>query len=236
MTPGATVGSTLEFLGAWEVMVIAMMLPSSLGFLMLFRSATNGSRFPVVRRTAVGVGYCLVWAATGWVVMIVGDALYRITSIGAWLQNHPYLLAGSVIALAGGYQFTNTKRRCLTVCSHPGNFFMRHYRRGVRNAIAFGVRYGLACVGCCWALMTIMVVVGGGSLYLMMALTAIMFAERMMGWENRFVSAVGLICIVLGLLLTVSPGVMPAFAQNAERWVNMESMQLPHYQGSWCHA
>lgn len=236
MTPGSTVGSVLGFLGAWEVMVIAMMLPSSLGFLMLFRATTGGSRLRVLSRTAVCLGYALVWAGAGCVAIAVSGTLYRFGSLGVWLEDHPSLLVGSVLLLAGCFQFTTLKRRCLTVCSHPGSFLMRHYRRGVGNAVALGVRYGLVCLGCCWALMSIMVVVGGGNLYLMMTLTTVMFAERAVGWENRFASAVGLTCIALGALLAVSPGVMPAFARNADQWVSMESMQLPHSQGFWCHA
>jgi predicted metal-binding membrane protein len=234
MAAGSTVGSMLEFLGAWEVMVIAMMLPSSLGFLVLFRAATSGSRLPIVRRTAVCVGYALAWAGVGWVAMIASGTLYRIEGLGAWLGGHPNLLAGSVLLLAGVFQFTALKQRCLAICTHPGSFFMRHYRRGAGNALALGARYGLACVGCCWALMGMMVVAGGGNLYLMVVLSAIMFAERALGWEKRFVAAVGLTCIALGVLLAVSPSVMPLFTHNAERWVDMGSMQLPH--GLWCRA
>jgi predicted metal-binding membrane protein len=238
MTPGSGVGSTLEFLGAWEVMVIAMMLPSSLGFLALFRTATSGSRRPVVRRTAVCLGYALVWAAVGLIAMRTSGALYRVASLGVWLEGHPNLLAGSVLILAGCFQFTALKRRCLTVCAHPASFFMRHYRRGVGNALALGVRYGLVCLGCCWALMAIMVVAGGGNLYLMMVLSAIMFAERVVGWDERFTAAVGMGCIALGVLLAVSPGAAPAFAQNAREWIDMGSIGPSHHGGwlFWCHA
>ncbi len=237
MALGSTVGSTLAFLGAWELMVLAMMLPSSLGFLVLFRTATSGSRFPLVRRTVVCVGYALVWAVVGFIAMKVSGALYRSESLGAWLEGHPNLLAGSVLVLAGCFQFTALKRRCLTVCSHPGSFFMHHYRRGVGNALVLGVRYGLVCLGCCWALMALMVVVGGENLYLMMILSAIMFAERAIGWDDRFASTVGLGCIVLGVLVAVSPGVAPALAENAGKWMAMGSMQLHHGGWSfWCHV
>lgn len=231
MSLGSSVGSTLEFLAAWELMAIAMMLPSSLGFLMLFARAASGSRFPLVRRTAVCAGYALVWALVGMVAMRTSGALYRIASLGAWLESRPNLLAGSVLVLAGCFQFTALKRRCLTVCSHPGGFLMRHYRRGVGNALVLGLRYGLVCLGCCWALMAVMVVVGGENLYLMMALSAIMFAERTMGWDDRFARTVGLGCIALGVLLALSPEVAPALAQNAERWIAMGSMGLHH--GGW---
>jgi predicted metal-binding membrane protein len=231
MTLRSTVGSTLEFLGAWEVMVLAMMLPSSLGFLVLFRTATRASPFPLVRRAAVCAGYALVWAAVGFIAMRASGAFYRVGSLGAWLESHPNLLAGSVFVLAGCFQFTALKRRCLAVCSHPASFFMRHYRRGVGNALVLGLRYGLVCLGCCWALMMVMVVAGGENLYLMVALSAIMFAERALGWDERFAATVGLGCIALGMLLAVSPDVASALTQNAGQWIAMGSMHL--HQGGW---
>jgi predicted metal-binding membrane protein len=238
MTLGSTAGSTAEFLGAWETMVIAMMLPSSLGFLMLFRTATSTSRFAPLRRTAVCVGYALVWAAVGCLALVASGAFYRIQNLGAWLELHPNLLAGSVLVLAGAFQFTALKRRCLAVCSQPASFLMRHYRRGVGNALILGMRYGLLCLGCCWALMTMMVVVGGQNLYLMMVLSAIMFAERMLGWDDRFATLVGMSCIALGIFLVVVPDAMPALAQNAGKWIAMETLQLPHHGGwsFWCQA
>jgi predicted metal-binding membrane protein len=237
MIPEDTVASKLEFLGAWETMVIAMMLPSSLGFLMVFQTATCGSRFPIVRRTAVCLGYALIWAGVGCIVLLVSDTLYRSESIDVWLGSHASVFAGSVLALAGCYQFSTLKRRCLIVCSHPGIFLMRYYRRGVGNALALGIRYGLVCLGCCWALMTLMVVLGGSSLCLMLVLTVIMFAERAMGWNERFARGVGLACVALGVLVATSPQTMPAFAQNAASWISMGSMQLAHHGWPfWCHA
>ena len=237
MSPGETIDSTLEFLGVWEAMIIAMMFPSNLGFLALFQSATGDSRLSIVRSVVLCVGYLLAWIAIGCVVVIVSNTLYRFDDLGIWLGDHANILAGAVLAIAGCYQFSALKQRCLVVCSHPANFFMHHYRRGVSNAFILGLRYGLVCIGCCWALMTIMVILGGGSLYVMMGLTTIMFAERTMGWSDRFTNTVGLTCVGLGALVVVAPEAMPAFAQNATSWASMGSMQLAHHELSfWCHA
>jgi predicted metal-binding membrane protein len=237
MTAGLTAVSKLEFLGAWELMTIAMMLPSSLGFFALLHVVTSRDRLAIVRRTMAFAGYALVWAAAGCVAMMASPTLYRIGSVRLWLDNHAGFFAGSVLVLAGAFQFTTIKHRCLALCIHPESFLMRHYRRGVPSALRLGARYGLACLGCCWALMILMVVLGGGSLYVMVVLAAIMFAERAVGWTNRFAGAVGLICIGLGVLIAVSPGTMPAFAQNASSWVGMASMQPGHHDLLfWCHA
>ncbi len=88
MMPGSTIDSTLEFLGAWEAMVIAMMLPSSLGFLMLFRTATGGARFRATRRAAVCLGYALVWAGVGCFAIFISEALHRVGGLGVWMESH----------------------------------------------------------------------------------------------------------------------------------------------------
>jgi predicted metal-binding membrane protein len=238
MSVGVTVGSATMFLGAWEVMVIAMMLPSSLGFLALFRIVTRGRPLRSVQRIGVCLGYALAWAAMGCVAMLVSVTLYRGGSIDAWLQSHSNLLAGGVLTLAGGFQLTSLKQRCLAVCSQPTSFLMRHYRRGVSSAVTLGLRFGLVCVSCCWALMAVTVVLGGGSLVFMLLLTVIMFAERVMGWDDRFVKAVGLAGIALGAFVAASPDAIPALAHNASGWIEMNStMQMPsHGLLTWCHA
>ncbi len=237
MMSGSTMSSTIEFLGGWEIMVIAMMLPSSLGFFALFRSITRGGQSVLARQVAVCVGYALAWAGVGCVAMIISDTIYRLESVDHWLESHTSFFAGLILVLAGGFQFTVPKRRCLTICGHPASFLMRHYRRGVGNALGLGVRYGLVCLGCCWALMVVMVVLGGGSLCMMMVLTVIMFGERTMKWNNRFAGALGLACIGLGVLLAASPGAMPALTQNALSWANMGSMQTRSASWLlWCHA
>jgi predicted metal-binding membrane protein len=128
------------------------------------------------------------------------------------------------------------KRRCLAVCNRPEGFLMRHYRRGLRGAFDLGTRYGLACVGCCWALMALMVVLAAGSLFAMLALTAIMFAERALGWNERFVRAVGLACVGLGALVMASPAAMPALSHNAAAWVSSGSTLHAHGSLFWCHV
>lgn len=237
MSPGRTAGSMMEFLGTWEAMITAMMLPSSLPLLTLFQTATSNIRFSMIRRTALCIGYSLTWMGVGCATIIASDTLYRLDSLSIWLGDHANVLAGGTLALAGCYQFSTLKRRCLVLCSHPARFFMRYYRRGTGNAFTLGLRYGLVCLGCCWALMAVMIILGGGSLYMMTILTVIMFAERTMGWNNRFASTVGLACIALGVLIAASPDAMPAFAQNAANWASMGSMQLAHHGWSvWCHV
>jgi len=238
MSVGPTIGSASVFLAAWEIMVLAMMLPSSIPFLTHFRVVTAGGPLASVRRLSVCVGYALAWLWMGCATALVGETLYRTATVDVWLENHANLLAGGVLVLTGGFQLTALKRRCVEICGHPALFIMRYYGRSVGDALALGFRFGLICLCCCWALMASMVVLGGGGLLLMMILTAVMFAERVMGWDDRFVKLIGITAITLGVVVGASPDVVPALAQNARDWVGMQSttMHLPIPGMWWCHG
>jgi predicted metal-binding membrane protein len=228
-------GSAPKLLLGWEVMVMMMMLPSSVRFIRLFVLVTSANRGRGVYRTTVIAGYALAWAAAGCVVFAVSGATHRVSGIDSWLQHHAGLFAGFVLMLAGTFQLTALKRGCLAVCSHPHSFLMRHYHRGAFAALDLGARYGIMCVGCCWALMALAVVLGAGSPYAMIVLGVVMFAERALGWNDRFARAVGLVCVVLGAVAAVSPGAVPALADAARMWSETGAAQM-HGLMFWCHA
>ena len=78
----------------------------------------------------------------------------------AWLGAHAWGAPAAALAGAGLFQFSGLKDRCLDQCRHPGPFLVRHYRRGPRGGFDLGRRHGLFCIGCCWALMALMLVMG----------------------------------------------------------------------------
>lgn len=78
--------------------------------------------------------------------------------------------AGAVLVGAGLYQFTG-KAACLRACRNP-------FAAGGAGA---GLAYGLRCLGCCWALMALLLVVGVMNLVWMAALTVVFVAERVLG-------------------------------------------------------
>jgi predicted metal-binding membrane protein len=81
--------------------------------------------------------------------------------------------------LAGAFQFSSLKGKCLHACRNPASFFTLHYRKGVRGAANLGLKHGLHCLGCCWALMLVMFAVGSNDLVWMVALTGITMIERL---------------------------------------------------------
>ena len=83
-----------------------------------------------------------------------------------WLADHPQLILGATLLVAGLWQFSPLRDRCLEECRSPLGFVVNRWR-GTRRAargVAMGIAHGPFCIGCCWSLMLVMFGVGLGSL------------------------------------------------------------------------
>jgi len=203
-------GSLLLFLIAWQVMTGAMMLPSSLPLVGLFVQASRGQALPAVARGAFVAAYFAVWTGFALAALAGDAALHRVVHGWPWLHERPWLVGGAVLLLAGGFQFSPLKERCLRQCRSPFGFLQRYYRRGVGAAWELGLRHGLFCLGCCWALMLTMFAVGVGHLAWMAALTGVMTIEKTQRWGRRLAPLVGTVLLLWGLLVLIQPGWLPA--------------------------
>jgi len=205
----APASTLLLALAAWQAMTGAMMLPSSLPMILVFARVSAGQPHPRRALAAFLVAYFAVW--TGFAgVALAGDAgFHRLVHAWAWLDERPWLVAGSVLVLAGAFQFSPLKERCLDACRNPVQFVWRYYDRGVPAAWRLGVQHGLFCLGCCWALMLTMFAVGVGSLVWMAGLTGVMVIEKTTRWGRRLVPLVGGGLLVWGGLVLLQPGWLP---------------------------
>ena len=189
------------FLVAWQVMVAAMMLPSSLPLIVLFEQTTRHTSGPRRALAALLGGYALAWSAFGTAAFAGDAALHAGVDGWPWLAERRWAIAPGVLALAGAFQFTALKDRCLEQCRHPGAFLLRHYRRGPGAALALGLRHGAFCVGCCWALMLVAFALGMASLILMAAMTALMVHEKTRPAGRRSVPVTGVALLALAAIL-----------------------------------
>jgi predicted metal-binding membrane protein len=191
-------------LTGWLIMVVAMMLPTALPLLELLRRllAARGAAPAILG--AVAAGYVAVWTAAGAVLSTVQVTAGAWLERQSWVLTHPRALLGGALLLAGAYQFSAVKDRCLTACRSPRGVAMLRWR-GVRPAWAeatdIAVRYAASCVGCCWALMAVGLVAGAGSLIAMALLTALMAAERLTPQGAALVRPAGAAAIILGCAL-----------------------------------
>jgi predicted metal-binding membrane protein len=103
--------------------------------------------------------------------------------------------------LAGAFQLTPLKDACLKACRHPASFLQRHYGRGPRAGLMLGVWHAVFCVGCCWALMLVMFMVGAANLVWMAALTALMVHEKTQASGQRTVPVTAAVFLGMGSTL-----------------------------------
>ena len=75
-----------------------------------------------------------------------------------------------------------------------------------REAFKLGVAHGLYCVGCCWALMALMFLVGTGSIGWMFALAVVMAMEKNHPWGRTIAAPLG-----MGLLASAATLILLGF-------------------------
>jgi predicted metal-binding membrane protein len=194
--------ATLYILG-WILMTVAMMLPTTVPLLGIFRrlAARRPDRSQLV--ALVIIGYIGVWAGFGIVAHFADWLLHQVVERSAWLEANGWAIGAGTLLLAGGFQFSRLKYRCLDKCRAPLSFVMEHWRgrhdRG--NALRLGVRHGIFCVGCCWALMLLMFGVGIGNVGWMLALGSVMAVEKNMPWGRKLSAPLGMVLIGWGALI-----------------------------------
>jgi predicted metal-binding membrane protein len=201
--------SALLVLCSWQVMTAAMMLPSSLPFIRMYRAAaSNAPEFPQAL-TLFLVAYFGVWTAFALAAFAGDMQLHRLVDTWPWLAAHEQIIAAGTLALAAVYQLTPLKDACLKACRHPGLYLVSHYQRGVLNGLRLGLGHALFCLGCCWALMLVMFAAGVAHLAWMGVLALIMLVEKAAPHGERYVVPIGAGLGVLAIVALVAPGLVP---------------------------
>lgn len=189
----------------WISMMVAMMLPATAPTVEAFatiarrRRARHEAHVPAFVFVA---GYGLAWALFSAVAVGAQWQLYRAALLAPNMQNTSPVLAGMALLIAGLYQFTPLKRACLRGCRNPLSFIVAEWREGYSGAMLMGLRHGLNCVGCCWAVMLLMFCVSVMDLRWAAALGVYAAIERLApGGETIIAPAFGAAAIVGGAAL-----------------------------------
>jgi predicted metal-binding membrane protein len=190
----------------WVLMTAAMMLPTTFPLVEMFRRLTLRRQDQMMLMTLLVLGYLCVWLAFGvaahaadWLVLAAFDRLDV-------LRTNAWAIGAAVLVGAGAFQFTSLKYRCLDKCRSPMSFVVQYWRQQRERAGAFmlGVRHGVFCVGCCWALMLLMFAVGAGNVGWMLALGAVMAIEKNLPWGRQLAPVIGIALLAAGCLTIVS--------------------------------
>jgi predicted metal-binding membrane protein len=115
--------------------------------------------------------------------------------------------------VAGVYQFTPLKSTCLEACRSPLGFVRRHNATGAGGALRAGGAYGGYCVGSCWALMVVLLVVGLMNLTWMAAIALVFLAEK--NWRHGVLvtRVAGGAVAALGVAVAAMPSLLPAVSR-----------------------
>jgi predicted metal-binding membrane protein len=178
---------------AWMLMTTAMMLPTTLPLFNAFDRLTQGRPDHARLLTLLCAGYLAVWGGFGLVAHGLHGALLAGMDRVPAMARHGWGVGTAIIALAGAFQFSKLKHKCLEKCRTPLSFVIEHWRgtAQARQAFWLGAHHGLFCVGCCWALMLLMFAVGAGSLGCMLALAVLMAVEKNFPWGRRLSTPLG---------------------------------------------
>ncbi len=181
------------YLVGWTLMTIAMMLPTTLPLLEIFHRLTARRPEHSQLTALVITSYLSVWAGFGVAAHLADWALHEIVERSTWLEANAWVIGAGTLLLAGSFQFTRLKYRCLDKCRAPLSFVMEYWRgrHDRRNALLLGINHGIFCVGCCWALMLLMFAVGVGNVGWMLVLGAVMAVEKNMPWGRKLSAPLG---------------------------------------------
>ncbi len=165
----------------WSVMMVAMMVPSVSPTLLLFAKVNRARRErddPFVPTFVFLAGYLAAWTAFSAVATALQAALHAAAVLSPDMRwTHP-VLGGAILAATGFFQWSRLKRACLTHCRSPLDVLMKGWREGHWGAFRMGVEHGFSCLGCCWALMVLLLVLGVMNLAWVAALSAFVLIEK----------------------------------------------------------
>jgi predicted metal-binding membrane protein len=195
---GSILFPALLYVTGWLFMTVAMMLPTIIPLLGIFAQMISSKRDRSVLLALLIAGYLTTWTVFGLIAHAADMGLHAIAAENNFLSFNGWIIGVIVLAIAGLFQFSSFKYRCLDKCRTPFSFINEHWRGHAERWESFflGVHHGFFCIGCCWAIMMLMFLVGTGSVGWMLLIGAIMATEKNVPWGRRLSTPLG-----IGLLL-----------------------------------
>jgi len=166
------------FLVSWQLMTAAMMLPSTFMTLPALVPFDQHSKQVWRKQASFILAYAAAWVVFALLAFLGDTLIHLLVNRWFWLYTHSWLIGTATYAVAGVFQLSPLKGRCLKICSNFSNTRLSTFQERVDSAWHLGLRYGLFCVGSCWALMLVMFGSGGRSMIWIAALTGILIAEK----------------------------------------------------------
>ncbi|KUO12275.1 DUF2182 domain-containing protein [Streptomyces sp. DSM 15324] len=203
--PGTMGLGPAAFLGVWTLMMTAMMLPATAPVAALYARTITVHR--AARMVVFTAAYLLVWAAAGLPAYALAVGLGRAARLPSAAGT---AVAAAVFAVSGVYQLTPLKDRCLARCRSPLGLMLRYAAYPGRSRdLRAGAHHGAYCLGCCWSLMVLLAAFGVMNVWAMVALAAVITAEKLAPAGRLVARAVGIASIALAVAVFWFPSLAP---------------------------
>ena len=191
--------SAAMFLGMWLVMMVAMMLPSFIPILLVYRCAIAPiNKSPVFWLTViVSAAYFFAW--TGFGVAAYGFGLALTSAAMRWLivaQEIP-VASGFALLFAGLVQLTKWKASQIGRCRELPNY-TRSALPDCRGAWSYGFQLGIDCCLCCCGYMLALLVLGVMNWVAMAVLAVGITTERLVARPQRIARIAGVMMAAAG--------------------------------------
>jgi predicted metal-binding membrane protein len=147
-------------------------------------------------------GYLLAWSGFSLAATLFQWGLLESALVTPMMQSAKQALSATILITAGIYQFTPLKNACLRQCQSPLSLIMQVVA-GPRHALKIGLRHGLYCVGCCWALMGLLFVTGVMNLLWVMIIGGYVALEKLLPATRWLSRTAGVLLCAAGLWLAI---------------------------------
>ncbi len=212
MMPASSPWQPIEFVhvfAMWVVMMIGMMTPAAAPIILVYarvgRQAAEGRPFASIAWFVSG--YLLAWIAFSLASTSAQWALDRTALLTPMMASANKILSGILLILAGLYQWTPLKDVCLSQCQAPLGFILSHggFQRTATGSLALGLRHGVYCLGCCWALMALLFALGVMNLFWIAALAILVLLEKVMPSGRVIARIAGIVAFTGGMWMLFQP-------------------------------
>jgi predicted metal-binding membrane protein len=204
-TSGLSIAGISLTFAMWSAMVLAMMLPTAAPMVTTYADLTEtaAAKGELAASPLVLIaGYIVVWLGAALVLTALQGMLARLDALDSRIGIANPFVAGAMFVIAGAYQFSRAKHACLSHCQHPFRFFFASWTSEPGGVFRLGLRQGLLCLGCCWAMMLLMFAVGVMNVIWMAILGAVMAVEKL-GVTKWFSRAAGVVFLAVGAIMIV---------------------------------
>jgi predicted metal-binding membrane protein len=187
----------------WIVMMVAMMTPAVAPVVLLTATVERrrGQTAPAARAMQSLAGYLAVWTAASLVATLGQWGLHEAGLIDGPMGRLQPWLGGLILVAAGFYQFAPLKHACLRLCRSPVESLVQYWRPTPGGALQLGLRHGIYCLGCCWALMLVLFVTGVMNVLWVAILAGMILVEKLLPRGLMIARLFGMGLLAWGTLL-----------------------------------